>query len=144
MEIHTNSRGTAGANERCQGTRMQRMRAVCRSQCMGFSVSLLSQFIYVQTYRSRGHFHADTIGASPTVIACRMETLFKFLYLTTQRGPTLEQPRYFTEVTLIKPTYMYMVLHSPRTVEWTMAVPAVLTVMSIPSNLASMLKSLGS
>ena len=43
VESHTNSRGTAGANKRCQGARMQRTRAVCRSQCMGFSASLLSQ-----------------------------------------------------------------------------------------------------
>ena len=35
------------------------------------------------------HFYADMIGASPTVIACKMAKLFKFLYSPTQCGPTI-------------------------------------------------------
>ena len=38
-----NSRGKVGANQCCQGARMQRMWKVCFSQCMRFSVSLLLQ-----------------------------------------------------------------------------------------------------
>ena len=35
------------------------------------------------------HFHAQSIGASPVVIACKTAKLFKFLHLQTQRDPTI-------------------------------------------------------
>ena len=38
---------------------------------------------------SEAHFHADTIGASTSVIVRKTAKLFKFLYSPTQRGPTI-------------------------------------------------------
>ena len=35
------------------------------------------------------HFHADTIGAGPAVIARKMAKLFKIFNSPTQRGPTI-------------------------------------------------------
>ena len=49
-------------------------------------------FANLYTYKfivSEAHFYADTIGASPVVIACKVAKLFKFLYSPTQRGPTI-------------------------------------------------------
>ena len=67
---HTNSRGTACANEHCQGARMQGMRVVCHSRCMEFSASLLSQTkIHTKFIVPAAHFHTNVIGASPVVIA---------------------------------------------------------------------------
>ena len=84
------SRSKAGANKCCQSARMQRTRKVCRSQCMGFSVLLLSQtrtrtkFIVPEV-----HFHAESIGPSPVVITRKMAKLFKFLHSQTQGDPTI-------------------------------------------------------
>ena len=68
-EGHMNSRGKVGSKERCQGVRMQTMRNVCRSQCMGFSVLPLSptdtrkKIVVLQA-----HFHAQQTGARTIVI----------------------------------------------------------------------------
>ena len=161
VESHMNSRGTAGANECCQGARMQRTWVVCCSQCTyriagilhRWKLSRISQFrgnlrkfnhknfhwvwwhhyqwachchfpqftkvliakiwrsaihksfhprkipaIWYEvfcfatftnsyTYKFRvpeAHFYADTIGASPAVIARKNVNLFKLFYSPTQ------------------------------------------------------------
>ena len=90
VESHTNSSGTAGVNERCQGARMQRMQKVCHSQCMGFSASLLSQtHTRTKVLVPEAHFHAESIAASHVVIGRKTVKLFKILYRSTQRGPTI-------------------------------------------------------
>ena len=90
VESHTNSSATAGVNERCQGARMQRTRKVCRSQCMGFSASLLSQtHTRTKIIVPEAHFRAESIAASPVVIQQKTAKLLKLLYSPTQRGPTI-------------------------------------------------------
>ena len=56
----------------------------------GVFVLLLSQ-IRTRTKFTvpEAHFHAESIGASPVVIACKMAMLFKFLHLQTQCDPTI-------------------------------------------------------
>ena len=80
-------RRTAGANKRCQGARMQRTQAVFCSQCTVYGVFFFATFANSYAYKfivPKAHFHADTIGASPAVIACKTAKLFKFLYSPTQ------------------------------------------------------------
>ena len=69
---------------------MQRMRKVCHSQCMGFSVSLLLQ-THTRTNFTvpEVHFHAEAIGASPVVTGRKTAKLSKFLHSQTQRDPTI-------------------------------------------------------
>ena len=61
---------------------MQRERKVCRSQRMGFSVSLLLRTrTRTNVIVPEAHFHAEAIGASPVVITRKMAMLFKFFTL---------------------------------------------------------------
>ena len=84
------SRGRVGANESCRGARMQRTRIACHSQCMGFSVSLLLQnCTHTKCIVPKANFHAESIGASPIVIARKTAKLFKFFHLQTQCDPTI-------------------------------------------------------
>ena len=93
-ESHMSSNGRAGANDSCRGARTQRTRKVCRSQCMGFSTSLLSQTrTRTKFIGPEAHFHAESIGASPVVIARKTAKLFRFFHLQTQRDPTIVLPK---------------------------------------------------
>ena len=81
---------TKFANEPCRGAKMQRTRKVCRSQRIGFSVSLPSQTrTRTKFIVPEAHFHAKSIGASSVVIACKTAKLFKILYSPTQRDRTI-------------------------------------------------------
>ena len=57
-----------------------------------YGVFCFATFANSYTYKlivPEAHFHAETIGASPAVIARKTAKLFKLLYSPTQRGPTI-------------------------------------------------------
>ena len=69
---------------------MHRMQKVSHSQCMGFSVSILSRTRTCTKFTlPEVHFHTEAIGASLIVIACKMAKLFNFLHSQTQHDPTI-------------------------------------------------------
>ena len=51
---------------------------VCSSQCMEFSVSLQLKTHTHKIIVPEVHFHAETNGASPVIMAHKMEKLFNF------------------------------------------------------------------
>ena len=81
MEAHTNSRGTAGANKRCQGLESKRYAV---HNMFFFALLLLQTRIRTECIDPEPHFQPDTIGASPAVIARKKAKLFNLLYQATQ------------------------------------------------------------
>ena len=57
--------------------RMQKMQKVCRSQCMAFSVKLLSGASMTPNFKYP-NFHMQLIKASLMKIACKRAKLFAF------------------------------------------------------------------
>ena len=71
---------------------LQVLTSAVKALDMGFSASLLLQTqIRTKFIAPEAHFHANTIAASPTVIACKTMKTFNFLYSSTQHGPTIVQ-----------------------------------------------------
>ena len=57
-----------------------------------YGVFCFATFTNSYTYKlivPEAHFHVDTIGASPALIARKTAKLFTFLYSLTQRDPTI-------------------------------------------------------
>ena len=56
-------------------------RSVCRSHCMVFfCLTVSSDFNRYKFYVCEAHFRAESIGASPVIIACNLGKLFAFFY----------------------------------------------------------------
>ena len=79
-----NSWGIACANEHCQGARMQRTRKVCRSRCMGFSGSLVSQ---THIHTSTWLFLSVSIVANYSPLLCQKWRLTHWLPCVLVPGP---------------------------------------------------------
>ena len=63
---------------------------VCHSQCMGFSVLVLSlTHTRAKLIVPEGHLHTESIGALLVLTACKMVKLFKFLHSPSQRDRTI-------------------------------------------------------
>ena len=74
-----NLSGKAGANEYCRGAGMQRTQKYAFHNVWDFLFHYFCKVVHTKFILPEAHFHTESIGASPVVIAHKKVKLFKFL-----------------------------------------------------------------